>query len=129
MGISALSFRDQKKKTAGPSGELYASMVCLNLMHYHYLHCGQDDPGEKIVWQDAATGEQFVVDPRTGHSFRQIEYHTQSEDVDASMIDINQGKGRRTLRQQHSGSMAAVVPAWLENALQVCHFWLDLWIY
>jgi hypothetical protein len=123
--MSALSFRDQKKKTTGPSGELYASMVCLNLMQYYCLDCGQDDPGEKIVWQDAATGEQFVVDPRTGHSFRQIEYHTQSNDVDSSMTDINRGKGRRTLRQQHSGSMATAVPAWLENALQVCHIWLD----
>jgi len=83
----------------------------------------QDAPSEEIVWQDATTGERFVVDCRTGYSFPQTNFQVQQSDLP---IGVNCRVQRRTLRKQPTSQVVAssildqpVVPEWLERALQV----------
>lgn len=76
------------------------------------------------MWTDSATGEQFVIDSRTGNSFYQTgKHHGENEKT-----GFTREEGRRTLRQQEITNAALVstepgekkLPMWLEKALEVC---------
>ncbi|KAF9534670.1 hypothetical protein CPB83DRAFT_802764 [Crepidotus variabilis] len=95
------------------------------------LYTSLDAPAEEIVWQDPSTREQFVVDSRTGHSFRFPEIHVRQTCNDHSSTSISGSPSgppsRRTLRQQISNSVpisstnnpeTPTVPEWLGRALQ-----------
>jgi hypothetical protein len=77
------------------------------------------------MWTDASTGERFLIDSRTGHTYRQSE--NLPEHVEASTLSR---KGRLTfilpkidnLVQTERGSNGGpgLIPAWLEHAFKVC---------
>jgi hypothetical protein len=76
-----------------------------------------------LHWKDAVTGEHFLIDSRTGHSYPQTQYWAhQLGTVDSG---FNCGEGRRTLRKGAASTMAkshstnSTLPEWLERALQV----------
>lgn len=70
-----------------------------------------------------------MVDLRTGNSFPQEGRHRQAENEAPDIECTVQQEGRRILRQQYSNTSAkgdyhncqSPVPAWLEQALDVCH--------
>lgn len=80
---------------------------------------------KEIMWTDSATGEQFVINSRTGNSFRQTgKHYGENEKTGFTTREA----GRRTLRQQETknpvlGSTEPgekELPMWLEKALEVC---------
>ena len=77
------------------------------------------------MWTDASTGEIFLIDSRSGHSYRQSEYLPGH--VEASTLS-REGRLTFTLPKIDSlapterGSSAGpgLIPAWLEHAFKVC---------
>jgi len=77
------------------------------------------------MWTDSATGEQFVINSRTGNSFCQTgKRHGEDKKTEFATHEA----GRRTLRQQETKNAALgstelgekKLPMWLEKALEVC---------
>ena len=77
------------------------------------------------MWTDASTGERFLIDSRTGHTYRQSEYLP--EHVGASTLSR---EGRLTFTppkidnlvptERVSNAGPGLIPAWLEHAFKVC---------
>jgi hypothetical protein len=77
------------------------------------------------MWTDASTGERFLIDSRTGHTYRQSKYPP--EHVEASTLSR---EGRLTFTLPMTDSLASserdsnagpgLIPAWLEHAFKVC---------
>ena len=77
------------------------------------------------MWTDASTGERFLIDSRTGHTYRQSKYP--SEHVEASTLSR---EGRLTFTLPKVDSLArsergsntgpGLIPPWLEYAFKVC---------
>jgi len=81
------------------------------------------------MWTDSSTGESFFIDSRTGHSYRQSEYHL-PEHVETTTLNR---EGRRTFALPKIDSLVPtkrdfkvepkLIPAWLEHAFKVyLHF-------
>ena len=121
-------FEGEESPPEFPLAEIYTSTVCSTLMHQVQQFSAvyeQDTPSEEIVWQDATTGERFVVDRRTGHSFPQANFQVHESDLPSG---VNCRVQRRTLWKQPTSQVVSssildsdqsVVPEWLERALQV----------
>ena len=80
------------------------------------------------MWTDASTGERFLIDSRTGHTYRQSKYLP--EHVEASTLS-REGRLTFTLpkidnlvpTERGSNTGPGLIPAWLEHAFKVClHF-------
>ncbi|KIM46426.1 hypothetical protein M413DRAFT_441520 [Hebeloma cylindrosporum] len=77
---------------------------------------------KEIMWTDSATGEQFVINSRTGNSFCQTSKHPGENEK----TGFTREEGRRTLRQQETKTVASTsteprekkFPMWLEKALE-----------
>lgn len=75
------------------------------------------------MWTDASTGERFLIDSRTGHTYRQSEHLP--EHVEASTLSR---EGRLTfilpkidnLAPTERGTKPGPIPSWLERAFKVC---------
>ena len=77
------------------------------------------------MWTNASTGERFLIDSRTGHTYRQSEYLP--ENVEASTLS-REGRLTFTLpkidnlapTERRSNAEPGPIPAWLEHAFKVC---------
>lgn len=77
------------------------------------------------MWTDASTGGRFLIDSRTGHTYRQSEYPP--EHVEASTLS-REGRLTFTLptinnlvpTERSSNVGPGLIPAWLEHAFRVC---------
>ncbi|RPD66940.1 hypothetical protein L226DRAFT_529339 [Lentinus tigrinus ALCF2SS1-7] len=75
---------------------------------------GGNDDASDILWTDPATGETFVIDPRTGNSYPQVAPAGPTQD-DTSAQPV--ARSRRSLGTLGRGS-ARDAPAWMTEALQ-----------
>ena len=97
---------------------LYTSIVCEPFSPpIHSLILRQEDNPSDILWTDPVTHEKFLVDARSGNSYRQGDGQTGEP---SSTIR----QGRRTLQYKHATSSAPrqadhSIPPWLKQALQV----------
>lgn len=77
------------------------------------------------MWTDTSTGERFLIDSRTGHTYRQSEYLP--EHMEASTLS-REGRLTFTLptidnlvpTERGSNVGPRLIPAWLEHAFKVC---------
>ena len=77
------------------------------------------------MWTDASTGARFLIDSRTGHTYRQSEYLP--EHVEASTLS-REGRLTFTLpkvenlvpTERGSNAGPGPIPTWLEHAFKVC---------
>ena len=77
------------------------------------------------MWTDTSTGERFLIDSRTGHTYRQSEYLP--EHMEASTLS-REGRLTFTLptidnlvpTERGSNVGPRLIPAWLEHAFIVC---------
>jgi len=97
---------------------LYTSMVCEPFLPpIHSLILRQEDNPSDILWTDPITHQKFLLDARSGNSYRQGDGQTGEP---SSSIR----QGRRTLQHKHATSSAPrqadhSIPIWLQQALQV----------
>lgn len=80
------------------------------------LYTSTEDNPSDILWTDPITHEKFLVDARSGNSYRQGDGRTGEPSSGVR-------QGRRTLQYRHATSSAPrqadhSIPTWLEKALQ-----------